>query len=220
MDLNLDKKKKLQIIKGLLTNPSIFYGSEYYNIVDLLDSILDLRALPSVDNRFDDAYGDAYQHLVNNDDDWDLEYTFLSRFDFTEGDRLALLIEFLVKPDFQTTEEKRLNLVDELNTIINKYSYTLETSDFNEKGDPIFKLTTYDVNNTYPPGVIKNTIEFIVNYEVENIVEFNPDKKDVFILNFQAYTWNDYSLKSKCDLFYRDSNGNLEYYEVLKVITN
>jgi|SRR5690554_368892 len=220
MDLNLDKKKKLQIIKELIKDPSIFYGSEYYNIIDLLDSALDLRALPTEDDRFDDAYGDAYQHLVNNDD-WDLEYTFLSRFDFTEGDRLALLIEFLVKPDFQASEDKRLNLVDELNTVINKHQYALETSDFNDKGEPVFKLKDYDATNNYPLGVIKNTIEFIVNYEAKIIEEFKPDKNDVFILNFQPYSWwNDYGLRSRCNLIYRDSKGEMENFGELKIITN
>ena len=51
--------------------------------MDFLKRIYDLNALPSYDNRFDDAEGDIWQHTINNDD-YEDGWIF-------EDDRLGLL---------------------------------------------------------------------------------------------------------------------------------
>lgn len=220
MNLSLNRDKKLQLIRFLISNSKVLYGNQEDGIIELLDYVFDLRNKPSEDSRFKDAHGDAIQHLINNDD-WELEYTFLTRFDILEGDRLSRLIEFIVQPNFQHSEQIRIELVDELNTLLNPQGYTLETTEFNDSDQPIFSFTNYDSSKKYPAGVVKNDIRFFPNYELKNIAKFHPSQNDIFILDFRDFSWwNDYSLHSRCNLIYRDSNGELENFGELKIITN
>ena len=220
MDLNLDRGKKLKIIKELTKEPSVFYGTHNESIIELLDHVFELRNRPSQDSRFRDAYADAVQHLVNNDD-WELDFTLLTRFDITEKDCFKKLLEYLVRPDFQSTEERRLDLVSEINSLLEVEGYTLETTTYDEEDHPIFAIARLDPNKKHPIGVVRNTFKFFPNYDIKNLDQFKPNEKDIFILDFKDYSWwNDYSLKSRCNLVYRDSGGSLENFGELKVITN
>ena len=176
---NLTKEKKLKIIRALIRNPSIFSGKEGNGIIDLLDYVFNLRAMKSEDPRFDDAYGDAVQHLINNSD-WELEYILLTRFDLTEGDKIFKMLEYLVRPDFQSQEQRRLDLADEINSSLNKEGYTLLTSEFNESDQPIFSISEYNPNTKYPAGVIKNTIKFYPNYEDPDLNKIGATERDFF----------------------------------------
>jgi hypothetical protein len=53
-------------------------------LLDFLSRIWDLRIMPSTDTRFNDAYGDIYQHMVNNDD-WDYDFLFLQRLNLLDA---------------------------------------------------------------------------------------------------------------------------------------
>ena len=220
MTSGLSKKKQLRIFRELLKNPSTFYGGENRNIIDMLDHIFDLRNRPSEDSRFEDAFEDAVQHLVNNDD-WELDYTLLTRFDVTTEDNLFKMIKYLIRPDFQSSEQRRLELVDDINSSINQEGFTLLTYEFNDKDQPIFTLSEYDSNTNYPAGVIKNNIKFFPNYVIEDLNYFVSSERNIFILDFKRFSWwNDYSLQSRCNLVYRDSNGKLKILGELKIITN
>ncbi len=220
MDISLNRDTKLRVLKLLISKPNVFYGNHHEGIIELLDSVFDLRNKPSQDHRYKDAYGDAYQHLVNNDD-WELEYTFLTRFDVTEGNKLLNLIEYLVKPEFQKSEQTRLDLVDDINSLINSQGIGLETSDFNGQDQPIFSFAPYDPSKNYPAGVISNEIRFYPNYEVEDPNDFKPKEVEIFILDFRDFSWwNDYSLQSRCNLLFRNSDGSLDNFGELKIITN
>lgn len=220
MNIDLSIENKLKIVKKLIDNPSFFYGFEDTNIVDLLDFVFDLRTKPSGDDRFKDAYDDAFQHLVNNND-WDLDYTFFTRFNVTEGDSVLKMIEYLIKPNFQASEIERLELIDLINSYLKQEGYTLETSDFTDEDLPVFTFSTFDPNLSYPVGVVKNQIRFLPNYEIKILDDFKPQEKDVFILDFRNFMWwNDYSLFSRCNLIYRDESGDYENFGELKIISN
>jgi len=75
-------KKRLfdEILK--LENP--FNLSENITLPDFLSKILPLRDMPSEDSRYNNAYDDAHQHLVRNND-WSLEETFERRFKIIEN---------------------------------------------------------------------------------------------------------------------------------------
>lgn len=54
---------------------------------DFLARLFDIKNLPSKDYRFHDAYGDIWQHRVNNPHDWDDNWVFYdSRFDLSHCD--------------------------------------------------------------------------------------------------------------------------------------
>ncbi len=53
---------------------------------DFLARIYDVENLSSTDGRFKNAYGDIWQHRINNDD-WDADWVFSdSRFQLNKGD--------------------------------------------------------------------------------------------------------------------------------------
>ncbi len=55
--------------------------------------------MPSTDSRFDDAEGDIWQHMVNNDD-WTFEYLLDDYLGLTRGDDQTLLrfLEICIHP--------------------------------------------------------------------------------------------------------------------------
>jgi hypothetical protein len=80
---------------------------------DFLNRIFELRNLPSLDGRFEDAAGDIWQHRVNNDD-WDDDWVFKDeRFNLLNGDDEVFLrflcetIHPIVRRD--STEAERLH---------------------------------------------------------------------------------------------------------------
>jgi hypothetical protein len=62
---------------------------------DFLARLFDVKSLPSRDHRFQDAYGDIWQHRVNNPQDWDDNWVFYdSRFNLLHSDD-ELFLRFL-----------------------------------------------------------------------------------------------------------------------------
>lgn len=77
-----------QIIITSVTRQNIFDGLQlarqyYYGRLsepDFLSRVFNLKEIPSRDHRFKDAYGDIFQHMVNNND-WESDWIFTdSRF--------------------------------------------------------------------------------------------------------------------------------------------
>lgn len=82
-------------IEELWENKHIHYGC-YGKLseLDFLKRIYDLKALPSYDNRFDDAEGDIWQHTISNDD-YDEGWFFEDeRFGLLNGED-EVLLQFL-----------------------------------------------------------------------------------------------------------------------------
>jgi hypothetical protein len=94
--LELSQKLKLDILKVLLAEKDLFGipNDDGSNIIKFLDDMLNLKGLPSEDSRYNNAYDDAYQHLVNNDD-WEYNYVLTERFNIV--DNTEIFIDFLNK---------------------------------------------------------------------------------------------------------------------------
>lgn len=79
-------------VAELFENKRISY--EYYgklSEIDFLKRLYDLKTLPSLDNRFDDAEGDIWQHTINNND-YEAGWIFEDeRFDLLNVDDEVLL---------------------------------------------------------------------------------------------------------------------------------
>lgn len=76
--MEITEKQRIKIIKFIVVQPS-FLGNlarEEGGIVEFLGMLWELRAMPSTDSRCSNAYDDAWQHLVRNDD-WTFEQVFL-----------------------------------------------------------------------------------------------------------------------------------------------
>ncbi len=66
--MKINKSIKLQIFKEIIKQSSPFHSSEDESeIMNFLESIWDIRAMPSEENR-GDLYNDIYQHIINNYD--------------------------------------------------------------------------------------------------------------------------------------------------------
>ena len=78
--MRLSQEIKTELFNALLKEDKPFgydFGDE--GIMTFLMEIWNLKTLPSEDNRFKDAYGDIYQHTINNYD-WVHTDIFLPRF--------------------------------------------------------------------------------------------------------------------------------------------
>ena len=85
------------IVDELLISDERFYGR--LDLISFLKRIWDLKSMPSTDGRFENAEGDIWQHMVNNDD-WsyhELLYNRLSVLDMPD-DSFAQFLEACVHP--------------------------------------------------------------------------------------------------------------------------
>ena len=63
--------------------------------LEFLQRLYPLKTMPSTDSRYKNAYGDIYQHTVNNDD-WDNGWVLYdNRFELTQGSEDEPLLKFI-----------------------------------------------------------------------------------------------------------------------------
>lgn len=122
MEFKLPLEIKRRLLYEILKIGNPFNLTDDYNIVDFLSEFLDLKNLPSEDNRFLSAYDDAYQHLVNNDD-WDYEYIFEKRFNIIENnDIYKSFLEITIN---NSVEKNRSLLISLIQKNLRDYNYDL-----------------------------------------------------------------------------------------------
>lgn len=88
--------------------------------IEFLSRIFDLSNMPSTDSRFKDAYGDIWQHRINNDD-WDDDWIFRdSRFDLLNCDD-SIFLQFLCEmlhPVVRSDSPETIKLLQAFNDIL------------------------------------------------------------------------------------------------------
>lgn len=114
----MNKEKRLEIFRSIQKLGSIWGKAD---CVEMLESIWNLHLFTSEDPRFKDAYGDAVQHLRNNDD-WDEEYTFLTRFGLlTANDEVFhKFLNAVVSKNARSSKKEIERYVDTLNPLLRK----------------------------------------------------------------------------------------------------
>lgn len=189
----MNKEKKLEIFKSIQKLGSIWGKADS---VDMLGNIWDLHLLTSEDPRFTDAYGDAVQHLRNNDD-WDEEYTFLTRFGLlnTSDDVFRRFLNAVVSKDVRISKEEIERYVETLNPLLKNdgIKYILQGE---ENGLPVYEIeeTANNVDER-PHDIAKNRIKFYVDQV--------PISFPAFMLDSDL--WDDYSRKTRFKLYYKQS---------------
>jgi len=105
---------------------NVFYGGHLGDI-DFLGRLYDLNSYPSNDSRYSKAYGDIYQHCVNNSD-WEPNWVFSdARFQLLDGtddvfiNFICEMIHPLVRPD----KEQALMLKNHFNEQLNIVGFEL-----------------------------------------------------------------------------------------------
>ena len=80
----LSRELKQEILDGILSADNLEGRSD---LVSFLSRVWPLAQMPSTDDRFKDAAGDIWQHMVNNSD-WSVEELLVSRLSTTVVDRM------------------------------------------------------------------------------------------------------------------------------------
>ncbi|MGE4555845.1 MAG: hypothetical protein AB7D07_03385 [Desulfovibrionaceae bacterium] len=106
---------------------------------DFLSRIFDLKSMPSTDGRFRDAYGDIYQHRINNYD-WEEDWIFFdSRFNLLHCDD-EIFLRFLcemIHPAVRPNLEEALEVCEKLNFHLKQDGFRI-SENTRLSGKPIF----------------------------------------------------------------------------------
>lgn len=219
----LTKKIRLDILKVLLSEQDLFGESkEGINIVRFLDEILDLKVMPSEDDRYNNAYEDAIQHLVNNTD-WEFDYVLTERFKIVDDSTLFLIfLNKIIHPNLRKNDDDITRYFLLINPYLEKENLTFSIESYSDDGLPIFEVKKYDDNNLIPPTIIENKIPFYVynnpdgsfsNQSSHNIPTIFPS----FVLVNNS-KWNDYSNKSTYCLYFYPNILDCEKIGFVKII--
>lgn len=189
-----------------LDNP--FGLSDYFTLVDFLSKFIKLEELPSEDERYQNALEDSIQHLVNNDD-WDLDYTFIHRFKILENDELfKKFLETLLNNIKGNNEITLSSIID---SYIERFNYKILKA-HNQDGNPILYIGSIDLrfNNSDIP---ENDIVFYV----VNRNQFADLKKyPCFLLQYDS--WDDYNFKTRFEVTYYDIDKKPRYIGKIRIL--
>lgn len=212
--MEITEQQRISIIKFIVAQP-LFLGDlrkEEGGIVEFLEMIWELRAMPSTDDRFHTAYEDAWQHLVRNDD-WEYEYVFLDRFTSTYRDveTFKKFVSFSVHPSLFKNEEERRQFVDIINAELAKIGFRLIGTDYFEQRIVYSLSSAMEVHDQLPDDIASNTIPIYFGQEGKRqypCMELVPDE------------WNDwFTYKTKFMLMFhgtQEENTKIGFLKLMK----
>src|SRR5690606_25770651 len=141
-NFQLKRNRKLEILR-LLAKQEIKIFKKIDPIV-FFDEILDLKNLPSTDPRYKDARGDLIQHYINNND-WDLDFILLERFDFLNSDENFIkLVNKVISPEVNEEDDDIKFFYHTLNPIFKKNLFEYRLKGIDENGLSIFEIDEFD----------------------------------------------------------------------------
>ena len=100
--IKISPKVKFDLYK-YLSKHLAFWGDHNIeiNLLEFLNDIWPLKTMPSSDGRFNNAYDDIIQHIINNND-WTIDYLFEDRLKLLEGDEhFPKFIETILNPKYR-----------------------------------------------------------------------------------------------------------------------
>ncbi|WP_313578225.1 AAA family ATPase [Chishuiella sp.] len=201
----LTDKVKKELLKVLLEQNDLFGKLSEEEIINEINSIFDLYSLPSEDSRYDNAYEDAYQHFVANDD-WDIEFLLQKRFKLNENDEYFIsFLNLIISPNLRRNGDDIMKYYLIITPYIEKDELTFILTDHSDENLSIYKIGKKG-NNDYPKDIIPNKIKFYVFHKSEK--KTNVSHYDLRPKNFPSFGlynnngWNDYGNRSGYDLIY------------------
>lgn len=223
--LELSKKLKLDILKTLLTEKELFgTPNSDENIINFLDEMLNLKALPSTDSRFKNAFDDAYQHLVNNYD-WEYDYVLTERFNII--DNTETFIEFLnriIHPYIRNNKDEIMKYYLMINPYLEKENLSYKAIQLNSDGLIVYVVSLKQEADKIPLGLVENNIPFFVDNNPRGTSRHNKQHQIPKI--FPAFVlvlddgWNDYGIISQYSLFFYPDINNKTLIGRLKITHN
>ena len=204
--MEITEKQRIKIIKFIVAQPS-FLGNlarKEGGIVEFLGMLWELRAMPSIDSRYNNAYDDAWQHLVRNDD-WTFEQLFLDKFPATYKDEETFerFVGICVHPSLFDDDEARRSLIEAINGELVKVSYKLVGADYFEGRLVYVVAPSTELCDQLPEDIAENDIHF---YFGAQIVKRYP------CFELVEDGWNDwFTYQTKFLLRYKvDENSSVE----------
>lgn len=220
--LDISKKLKLDILKALLTEKELFGTPESdENIIKFLDEMLNLKALPSEDERFKNGYDDAYQHLVNNYD-WEYEYVLTERFNII--DNTEIFIEFLnriIHPDIRNTKDDIMKFYLMINPYLEKENLSYKAIQLDNNALIVYKVSAKQDADKIPLGLVANNIPFFVNNNPRGLFNkkaFQTPKEFPSFALVLNDGWNDFGIVSEYVLYYYSNSSDINFIGRLKII--
>lgn len=221
--LELSKKLKLSILQVLLSEKELFgTPQDDENIIKFLDGMLNLKALPSEDGRYNTAYEDAYQHLVNNYD-WEYEYVLTVRFNII--DNTETFIEFLnriINPDNRNGKDDIMKYYLMINPYLEKQNLSFKAVQLDANGLTVYKVSAKQEADKIPLGFVENNIPFFVKnnpkgFYAKKDTHQVPTEFPSFVLELND-GWNDFGIVSEYVLYYYPNSSYFNFIGRLKII--
>lgn len=221
--IKLSKKLKNDILNVIIAQDNSFGDLSISDgILDFLSKIWDLRIMPSTDGRYNDAYGDIYQHMVNNDD-WDYEYLFITRLEILENDDIfQRFLQTVLNPDIRKTEDSIMKFYLLINPYLEKENYGFFIVDYTSEELPVYEIKDKRDIDKLPIGIKQNNIPFFVVLNPDgrsnrSSSHKTPKEFPSFVLALND-GWNDYGLNSEFNLFYYPNANGLVNIGEVKII--
>jgi len=193
------------------------------NIIEFLDEMLDLKSLPSEDSRYNNAYDDAFQHLVNNYD-WKYEYVLTDRFNIVDDPEIFTnFLNKIINPEIRCNEDNIRKYYLLINPYLEKENLTYSLESHTEEGLPVYvvKEKEIDIKNVVSSTIIENKIPFFVDNNPDGFYDRNthraPDLFPCFVLANNS-GWNDYGNRSTYYLYYYPNSDECLKIGSVKII--
>ncbi|SFZ94447.1 AAA domain-containing protein, putative AbiEii toxin, Type IV TA system [Flaviramulus basaltis] len=220
--MKINKSLKLQILKEILKQSPPFYSSIGGDIMEFLEKIWELKAMPSTDERYKDAYGDIVQHIINNDD-WTLEFLFIDRLELLEDDsKFIKFLNLMIHPDTRSDENSIMNYYYLIQPYLKKAELSYSLKQYADSGLPVYEVEKLKESSDSQFGIRENEIPFIVDLNPNGHAEHMSAHKQIneypfFALAFNS-GWNDFKVKSTFHLFYHRNQFEEFYIGEVKII--
>lgn len=198
----LSEQIKLKILQAILAQRDFLgvYNNRDKGIIDFLNLIWPLKDLPSEDSRYNDAEGDAYQHLVNNND-WEIDYVFTTRFNLLGQDELLFIkfLEVVVSPGVRGDRGQVVRYVSLINQLLLQTQVILVLMSYSD-GLPVYGVQTRQQVSDRPQDLPPNPIPFF--HSQSTVSKTYPH----FYLGHDK--WDDYHHRTTFGLAYVESKFN------------
>ncbi len=221
--MELTIKIRLDILRALLSEPDLFGVTDNnLNIIRFLDEMLDLKSLPSEDIRFNNAYEDALQHLINNYD-WEYDYVLTNRFNIIDDFKtFVTFLNKVIHPNLRYNEDDIFRYYLLINPYLEKEKFNYVLESYTESGLPIYEVKEKDDKVNLPPTIIKNKIPFYVDNLPNGYYKYRgshqtPTIFPCFVL-VNNLDWNDFRNKSTYYLYFYQSVAECHGIGDVKII--
>jgi ABC-type multidrug transport system ATPase subunit len=219
----LSKKIRLDILRMLLSEKDLFgEPQEDVNIINFLDEIFDLKSLPSEDDRFSDAYDDAFQHLVNNYD-WEYEYVLTERFNIIDDPNVFILfLNKIIHPGIRKNEDEITRYYLLINPYLEKEGFNYSLESYSEDGLSIFEVKPISNKNIVPSTIMENKNPFFIDnnpngFYYNKSSHITPPSYPCFVLVNNS-GWNDFNNRSTYYLYFYPTSSECDEIGPVKII--